>query len=402
MPAACEPGADTEHLPSSWDVIVVGARCGGAATALCLARRGLRVLVLDRGRYGSDTLSTHALMRPAVHQLQRWGILDRLWSSAPPVRATTFYYDGAATTVLIKPRGGVTALLAPRRTVLDAALVDAARRAGARVEHGCSVHELLRDASGRVLGLVAQRRGEAAREFRAPLVVGADGRHSTVARLVGALPYRLGLHRCATLYAYFAGVDDPAPEHVGYHWYFAPRVSASLIPTSDGLWCAAASVAASSPELRGAGDPAAALQRWIARASRDLAARLARARRVGKVHSFAGLLGSLRPCQGPGWALVGDAGLFRDPGTAHGISDAFRDAELLAAAVSEGGEAALQRYQAARDDLCSGVFDVTDAIAGFDWDMGGLAQLHQRLSAEMQRELASLPPADGPPNLQQC
>jgi flavin-dependent dehydrogenase len=395
MAAPLPIGADPEPIPSSWDVILVGARCGGAATALCLARRGLRVLVLERGRYGSDTLSTHALMRPAVHQLHRWGVLDGLWQSGvPAVRATSFYYDGAVTSVPIKARGGVPALIAPRRTLLDAALVDAARRAGARIEHGFLVRELLTHASGQVLGVVAQRLGEQSRQFLAPLVVGADGRSSSVARWVGAEPYRLGRHRCATMYGYFRGVVAPAPEPVGYHWYFAPQVSASLIPTGGELWCVAASLPAGSPELLGARDPAALLQRCITRTSGELAARLIRAELVGNVHSFAGMFGYLRPCHGPGWALVGDAGSFRDPGTAHGISDAFRDAELLAAAVAEGGEASLRRYQEARDELCGGIFDVTDAIASFDWDMAGLAQLHQRLSVEMQRELASLPPAD--------
>jgi 2-polyprenyl-6-methoxyphenol hydroxylase-like FAD-dependent oxidoreductase len=395
MAALFQTGADAEPIPPDWDVILVGARCGGAATALCLARRGLRVLVLERGRYGSDTLSTHALMRPAVHQLHRWGVLDRLWrSGVPAVRATTFHYDGAVTSVPIKARGGVPALLAPRRTLLDAALVDAARQAGARIEHGFLVQELLTQASGQVLGVVAQRRGEEPCPFRAPLVVGADGRSSSVARWVGAEPYRLGRHRCATLYGYFRGVAIPAAEPVGYHWYFAPQSSASLIPTGDGLWCVAASLAAGSVQLRGVRDLTGLLQRCIARTSGELATRLTRAQLVGNVHSFAGMLGYLRPCHGPGWALVGDAGSFRDPGTAHGISDAFRDAELLAAAVAEGGQAALSRYQEARDELCGGIFDVTDAIAAFDWDMAALAQLHQRLSAEMQRELASLPPAD--------
>ena len=110
-----------------YDAVIVGARCAGAATAMLLARAGLRVLVVDREAYGRDTLSTHALMRGAVHQLHRWGLLDAVKASgAPAVRSSTFYYGDEAVRVPIKPRAGVDALYAPRRTVLDALLVDAA------------------------------------------------------------------------------------------------------------------------------------------------------------------------------------------------------------------------------------------------------------------------------------
>src|SRR5262245_2134327 len=115
-----------------YDVVLVGARAAGAATALLLARRGLRVLVVDRGRYGSATLSTHALMRGGVLQLHRWGVLDRIKArGTPPVRFTSFHYGDDVLTVPIKARGGVDALYAPRRTVLDQVLVDAATDAGA-------------------------------------------------------------------------------------------------------------------------------------------------------------------------------------------------------------------------------------------------------------------------------
>src|SRR6187551_701521 len=135
---------------TGWDVVVVGARVAGAATAMLLAREGLRVLCLDRSRYGSDTLSTHALMRGGVLQLQRWGLLDQLPATGtPPVRRTVFHYGSDKVGVSIKPAAGVEALYAPRRTVLDALMVDAARQAGANVEFSAPVVELLRDRSGR-------------------------------------------------------------------------------------------------------------------------------------------------------------------------------------------------------------------------------------------------------------
>jgi len=156
---------------TSWDVVVVGARVAGAATAMLLAREGLRVLCVDRSRYGSDTLSTHALMRGGVLQLQRWGLLGPLLASGtPPVRRTVFHYGADKVGVSIKPAAGVEALYAPRRTVLDALLVDAARQAGASVEFSAPVVELLRDRGGRTSGVVVQdRRGRSTRVERAEI-----------------------------------------------------------------------------------------------------------------------------------------------------------------------------------------------------------------------------------------
>jgi len=105
---------------SRYDVVIVGARCAGAATALLLARAGHRVLVVDRGRYGTDTLSTHALMRGAVVQLHRWNVLPAVVASGTtPVRQATFHYAAESIAVPIKPRDGIDALYAPRRDVLD-------------------------------------------------------------------------------------------------------------------------------------------------------------------------------------------------------------------------------------------------------------------------------------------
>ena len=130
---------------SRYDVLVVGARCAGAATAMLMARSGLRVLVIDRGRYASDTTSTHALMRGGVMQLHRWGLLPRIVAAGTPaVRSTEFHYGEDVVQVEIRPQHGVEALVAPRRTLLDSTLVDAARAAGAEVRHGCTLVALLR------------------------------------------------------------------------------------------------------------------------------------------------------------------------------------------------------------------------------------------------------------------
>ena len=160
----------------SYDALVVGARCAGAATAMLMARQGLRVLVIDRAGYGTDTISTHALMRGGVLQLHRWGVLPRLREmGTPAVRETTFHYGDEAIAVAIRPANGVDALYAPRRTLLDSTLVDAAREAGAVVRHGHTLVGLTRDRDGRVCGgtiLDAEGRSMA---IRSDLVVGADG-----------------------------------------------------------------------------------------------------------------------------------------------------------------------------------------------------------------------------------
>src|SRR5262249_28618223 len=138
-----------------YDVIVVGARCAGAATAMLLARWGARVLVVDRAPAGSDTLSTHMLMRGGMVLLERWGLAGEvLRGGAPPVRWTTFHYGEARVDVPIKPRHGVDFLLGPRRTLLDPILVSAAERAGAEVRHGVKVRGLIAGPDGRVRGVM--------------------------------------------------------------------------------------------------------------------------------------------------------------------------------------------------------------------------------------------------------
>src|SRR6187549_1187877 len=193
---------------SRYDVVVVGARCAGAATAMLLARAGHRVLVVDRGRYGTDTLSTHALMRGAVLQLYRWDILPAvIEADTTPVRQATFFYGDESVSVPIAPRDGVDALYAPRRYVLDRLLVDAAGAAGADVVFGVRLKELQRAGNGRVIGVVLGDEAGHAHRVASAVVVGADGMRSTVARLVDARTYRAGQHATATVYGHWSGLD---------------------------------------------------------------------------------------------------------------------------------------------------------------------------------------------------
>ena len=375
-----------EAVDTRYDAVVVGARAAGAATAMLLARQGLRVLAVDRGTYGSDTLSTHALMRAGVLQLARWGVLDRIEAEGTPrVGRTVFHYEDEVVDIPIKPRDGVPALFAPRRTVLDRVLVDAAVESGAEVRHRVRLADLVRGADGRVEGAVLEDADGRPLTVGAGLVVGADGLRSAVASLVGAPVTRQGRHAAANIYGYWAGLDVD-----GYHWHWGRETAAGAIPTNGGevLVFAGTSRRRFAEEVRG--DVPGAYRRVLGDAAPALAARLSAARLVGTLRGFPGHPGHLRRPWGPGWALVGDAAYFKDPITAHGISDALRDAELLARAVARGGERALCEYEAERDALSVPLFDLTDRIASLEWDDAELKALHQSLSDEMKREVAAL------------
>jgi len=368
-------------IRSRYDAVVVGARVAGASTAMLLARAGLRVIVLEKSAYGSDTTSTHALMRPGVMQLHRWGVLDRIkMGGTPAIRKTVFHYGPETIEVAITERDGVDALYAPRRTVLDVALVDAALGADVSVVYGASVTEVRRDAEGRVNGVRFSDANGASHEIGAELVIGADGARSSVARLVNAEVLETGRHFTSTIYGYWRGLNLPETR-----WYFGRDVAAGAIPTNDGLTCVFAGMRPERYTQRsGGGDSLFA--RVLAETNPVLADAVSRATRVGKLHPFPGRTGFLRKSCGPGWALVGDASCFKDPLTAHGMTDALRDAELLSSAIATGTGAALASYEAIHNDLASAFLHISDEIASFDWDFDRIKALHKQLSRLMNRE----------------
>jgi flavin-dependent dehydrogenase len=368
-----------------FDAVIVGARCAGAATALLLARAGARVLLVDKGVYGSDTLSTHALMRGAVLQLHRWGLLPAIVAAGtPPVHSTTFSYRDRDITVPIEPRFGVSALYAPRRALLDQTLVNAAAGCGAEVLYGVRVDDLIVDDRGRVRGITAVAGGTRHR-VEADIVIGADGLYSTIAQRVGAANVVEGTHATGNLYSYWEGL--PAD---GYYWRFVTEGSIGAIPTNDGATCVFASIPSARFRAEINGDAATAYRRLIRGVSPAFDARLGEARRVEPIHGFGGHPGYIKRGTGPGWALVGDAGYFKDPLTAHGITDALRDAEFLARAIVKGTTAALADYETTRHDLSRRLFDVTDDIASFGWTDDEVQTLHRAFSSEMSREVRAL------------
>jgi len=384
--------SEPSNIKSCYDAIIIGARAAGAATAMLLARRGLRVLVVDRAKRGSDTLSTHALLRGGVLQLARWGLLDAVRDAGtPPVRTVSFHYGEDVVPVPIKPRDGVDAMYAPRRTVLDSILADAAETAGADVVFGPRLIDVIRNRTGRVSGAVFEDRQGRVVLARAGVVIGADGLSSTVAQLVSAETYRTGRHGAATIYAHWTDLDVEPNQ---YHWHFGPGVTAGVIPTNAGAWCVFASMPAERLE-REHRNIAAAYVDVLGENSRRLADAVQQARPAGMLRGFKGHVGRFRQSWGAGWALVGDAGYFKDPITAHGITDALRDAELLATAITGGTDDALARYQVTRDQLSQQVFDVTDEIAGLEWTLDSIRQLHQTLNQGMKAEVEYLLGLDG-------
>jgi flavin-dependent dehydrogenase len=367
------------------DAIIVGARCAGAATALLLARAGARVLVVDKGVYGSDTLSTHALMRGAVLQLHQWDVLPTIVAAGtPPVHSTTFSYGEQDITVPIEPKFGVSALYAPRRALLDRTLVDAASASGAEVRYGVRIDDVIVDERGRIRGVTAIDGGTRCR-IEADIVIGADGVYSTIAQRVGAARILEGRHAAGVVYSYWEGVPVD-----GYYWRFHAGSSMGAIPTNDGATCVFASMPAGRFRQAVRGDAASAYRRLIREAAGAFDARLDDGRQLEPVRGFGGQVGFLKRGSGPGWALVGDAGYFKDPLTAHGITDALRDAELLARAIIRGTASAFADYETARLDLSRRLFEITDDIASFTWSDSEVQQLHRAFSGEMSWEVRAL------------
>ena len=340
-----------------YDAIVVGARAAGSPTAMLLARKGYRVLLVDRATFPSDTLSTHYIHQPGVARLHHWGLLDRLvGTGCPPIGKMTFDVGPFALTAAPPASDGVAQGYCPRRTVLDSLLLDAAAEAGVERRTGFSVDELSFE-DGAVVGI---RSGGV--EERARIVIGADGRNSLVARAVQAPEYDARPGRTCAYYSYWSGTQSEGAE-------LYPRDGRMIIsgPTNDGLQI----VVAFWPR-----EEFKAVRTDVERSFLDavalapsLAERLAAGERADRFYGIGELPFWYRKPFGPGWALVGDAGYHKDPITAQGISDAFRDAELLSEALDAalGGtrppDEVLGEYERVRNEETRGLYELTCDLA---------------------------------------
>lgn len=372
------------------DVVVAGARCAGAATAMLLADRGHDVILVDRASFPSDAVSTHAIVRPGMVQLRRWGLLPALLvSGAPPLTTVEFHTGDGVIARPVRDAHGVGHLLAPRRIVLDDILQRAAQRAGARLRTGVSVEEVLRDATGRVVG-VAARDARGPLEIRARHVVGADGLGSRVARAVGApLTVEREAHGSAQ-YVYVRGSWGALEQHLGEAGF------AGVFPTHGGeacIWVCAPVETVRAHRQRQPTDPA--FFTLLAEIAPTLAERVRAGEQTAPVRGMLRMPNQLRQAAGPGWSLVGDAGYHRDAITALGISDALRDAELLALALDEAlrdptrEASALAAYGRDRDRLVAELFDLTVQLAAFP-PRDRFVELQRRLSRAIDHQAAAL------------
>lgn len=381
--------APSRPFADSYDVVVVGARVAGASTAMLLAQRGLSVLVIDRGRYGADVLSTHCIAPPGVLQLSRWGVLDQIREAGTPVSKTVgFDYGGTWVELNVKPRGDVDGLYNPRRTLLDPILVDAAVAAGADVRHGVSMLGLTHDPHGRVDGVVI-RDGETTRAISARFVIGADGVRSRVAAEAGAAVVRQESSAVGTVYAYFEGVSE---DRVVTYYRDANVVGA--IPTNDDAVLVWAGVPAHrfNDDVR---DDVAGFHAAQIEGAPEMRDTMLGTERVSGFRSFPGLPGFVREAWGAGWLLVGDAGYFKDPVSAHGITDALIGAELaaeaVATAVDESDErAALLHMQERRDAVAFDMMPHVATAAALPADMDELMGAFVGISEAMRSEWAMI------------
>jgi 2-polyprenyl-6-methoxyphenol hydroxylase-like FAD-dependent oxidoreductase len=312
-----------------FDVIVVGARCAGAPTAMLLARQGYRALLVDRGRFPSDTLSTHFLPPRGAAMLARWGLLERLRATGcPAINPIVFDAGAVSVTADAEPVDGIVQAFCPRRTILDQLLVDAAVEAGCELREATTVDGLLWDGD-RVVGI--RCRGGGGREVveRARVVVGADGRRSRVARLVDAGVYDWHRPLIGVFYTYWQGVEAHNAE---FHVRDGRHVL--VFPTHHDLTCIFVSWRAQEFDTYRA--DLERNYRGTLELVPDLAGRVRRASRVAPFRGTNALPNFYRTSHGPGWALAGDAGHHKDPTTGMGMSDAFRDAGLLAGAIDQG------------------------------------------------------------------
>jgi 2-polyprenyl-6-methoxyphenol hydroxylase-like FAD-dependent oxidoreductase len=331
---------------------------------MLLARKGHRVLLVDKATFPSDTISTHLVHPPGVAALDRWGLLERLIATGcPPIPRYSFDFGPVTIAGTPRPAEGAEVAYGPRRTVLDKLLVDAAAEAGAELREEFAVEEVIVD-DGRVTGIRGHAKGGATVTERARVVVGADGKHSLVEKAVQPERYNESPVLTPAYYAYWSDLPTDAfdtyirAEH-GRGW--------AALPTHDDLTCVVqgwprTEFEANRKDIEGAYMKSFEL-------APEFNERIARATRETRFAGMSDMAGYFLKPYGPGWALVGDAGYHKHPITAFGITDAFRDAEAVATALDDAFtgrrsyDDAMADYQRARDEEAMPIYEFTNDFA---------------------------------------
>jgi 2-polyprenyl-6-methoxyphenol hydroxylase-like FAD-dependent oxidoreductase len=363
---------------AEYDAIVVGARCAGSPLAMLLAHKGYKVLVVDKATFPSDTISTHVVHPLAIDALRRWGLLDTLTATGcPPIDSYRFDFGP----VVIEGSPGTEAApvaYCPRRIVLDKILVDAASAAGAEVREGFSVDDILIE-DGVVTGIRGHDRGGKSVTEHARVVIGADGRHSLVAKATEPEQYNEKPPLLAAYYSYFSGV----PMDGTFEIYVRHERGFAAVPTHDDLTMIVggwpyAEFDANRHDVEG---------NWMKmlELAPSFAERVKNGKREAKFVGAA-LPNFFRKPFGPGWALVGDAGYNKDPITAQGILDAFRDVELLTTALDESltgarsYDDAMSDYQRTRDEHVLPMYEFTTQLATLEPPPAEMQQMFGAIS----------------------
>jgi flavin-dependent dehydrogenase len=369
-----------------YDAIVVGARVAGSPTAMLLARKGYKVLLLERATFPSDVISGLYIRLPGAARLQRWGLLDRLAATgAPPIERFNFDVGPFALVGSAPPAGDVAASYMPRRRILDPILAEAAVEAGAELRTGFSVQDLLWEGD-RVAGIRGRSATGTTVTERARVVIGADGPHSFVARRVQAPLYNTHPTRTCSYQSYWSGMTVD-----GVELYVRDGRFIVAGPTNEGLvqvvviW-PIAQFHAVRADIEGT------FLHALDEHAPDLAERVRAGRREERFYGMADFSNFFRKPFGPGWALVGDAGYHKDAITAQGIADALAGAELLAEALDTGLSGrlplaeALAGYQRRRDAAVLPMYDLTVELAGLEPPPPPMQQLLGALPGN-QREI---------------
>ncbi|MGB7069575.1 MAG: NAD(P)/FAD-dependent oxidoreductase [Pyrinomonadaceae bacterium] len=363
-----------------YDAIIVGARCAGSPTAMLLAQYGYKVLLVDKATFPSDIISTHIIWPPGTARLNGWGLLDKIAATdCPLIAKLTFDVGDFALSGSLPPYDGTSDCYAPRRTELDKVLVDAAAEAGVEVRENCPVDEIIMDGD-RVTGVRCTSKGESPVTENARVVIGADGRNSIVARAVDATKYSEKPTFACWYYAYWSGVPVN-----GIEFYLRPELAIGYIPTNGGQVCLPISAKYSEFDTFRSDIEGSYLK--ALESAPELLERVRAGKRESQFFGTGDVPNFFRKPYGPGWALAGDAGYHKDPIGAQGISDAFRDAERLAAALDEGFsgrgkmDESLARYEQDRNDEAMAMYEFNCEMASHEQPPPEMLKLFSSLRA---------------------